>query len=264
MIGGFIAAFIFAQFISVGGYLLPPRMGLRDRRSCSSSPSCSGGRAGCWEASRDARRCPGSGWRALAPVPLTGIGNYPLHLMIMCLLWAFVYTSWALMGRLGMVSLGHGAFLGIGAYGVVMGWNHFGLSPWIGTAGRARDHRGGGLRDRLSVLPAQDRRALFRAGHARAVGGGAHDHRRAARPDRRLARRHAQHRARRLGLVAGGAAVLVQGGVVLHRPRPSGWPDCGSGRGWTARWRGWRWRRSARRRTPPRRSASTSRGSSWA
>ena len=31
-----------------------------------------------------------------------------------------------------MVSFGHGAFLGIGAYVVVMGWNHFGLSPWLG------------------------------------------------------------------------------------------------------------------------------------
>ena len=35
-------------------------------------------------------------------------------------------------GRLGLVSLGHGAFLGIGAYVVVMGWNHYGLSPWLG------------------------------------------------------------------------------------------------------------------------------------
>jgi branched-chain amino acid transport system permease protein len=65
-------------------------------------------------------------------VPLLGIGNYPLHLMILCLLWAFVYTGWAIMGRLGMVSLGHGAFLGIGAYGVVMAWNHWGVSPWFG------------------------------------------------------------------------------------------------------------------------------------
>jgi branched-chain amino acid transport system permease protein len=65
-------------------------------------------------------------------VPLTGIGNYPLHLMILCLLWAFVYTGWAIMGRLGMVSLGHGAFLGIGAYVVVMAWNHWGVSPWLG------------------------------------------------------------------------------------------------------------------------------------
>jgi len=73
-----------------------------------------------------------AGLALLAAVPLTGMGNYPLHLAIMCLLWAFVYTSWALMGRLGMVSLGHGAFLGIGAYVVVMAWNHYGLSPWLG------------------------------------------------------------------------------------------------------------------------------------
>jgi len=68
----------------------------------------------------------------LAAAPLAGMGNYPLHLFIMSLLWAFVYTGWAIMGRLGMVSLGHGAFLGIGAYVVVMGWNHYGLSPWFG------------------------------------------------------------------------------------------------------------------------------------
>lgn len=73
-----------------------------------------------------------TGVMALALVPLSGIGDYPLHLVIMCLLWGFVYTSWAIMGRLGMVSLGHGAFLGIGAYVVVMAWNHYGLSPWIG------------------------------------------------------------------------------------------------------------------------------------
>jgi branched-chain amino acid transport system permease protein len=75
---------------------------------------------------------PWLGVAALALVPLGGIGDYPLHLVIMCLLWGFVYTSWAIMGRLGMVSLGHGAFLGIGAYAVVMGWNHYGLSPWMG------------------------------------------------------------------------------------------------------------------------------------
>jgi branched-chain amino acid transport system permease protein len=77
------------------------------------------------------RAAPWIGLALLAAVPLLGIGNYPLHLLIMCLLWAFVYTSWALMGRLGMTSLGHGAFLAIGAYGVVMAWNLFGLSPWL-------------------------------------------------------------------------------------------------------------------------------------
>ena len=69
----------------------------------------------------------------LAAVPFYGIGNYPLHLVIMCLLWGYVYTSWSIMGRLGMVSFGHGAFLGIGAYSVVMLWNHFGVSPWLGA-----------------------------------------------------------------------------------------------------------------------------------
>jgi branched-chain amino acid transport system permease protein len=73
------------------------------------------------------------GLAALALVPFTGIGNYPLHLVIMCLLWGYVYNSWAIMGRLGMVSIGHGAFLGIGAYVAVMGWNHFGMSPWLST-----------------------------------------------------------------------------------------------------------------------------------
>ncbi len=70
---------------------------------------------------------------ALAAAPLAGLGDYPLHLMILCLLWAFVYTGWAVMGRLGMVSLGHGAFLGVGAYVVVMGWNHYHVSPWLGV-----------------------------------------------------------------------------------------------------------------------------------
>ena len=73
------------------------------------------------------------GLAVLALVPLSGIGNYPLHLIIICLLWSYVYTSWSIMGRLGLVSFGHGAFLGIGAYSVVMLWNHFGVSPWLGA-----------------------------------------------------------------------------------------------------------------------------------
>ncbi|MBV9191350.1 MAG: branched-chain amino acid ABC transporter permease [Betaproteobacteria bacterium] len=59
--------------------------------------------------------------------------NYPLHLAILVLLWGYIYTSWSLMGRLGLVSFGHGAFMGIGAYTVVMLWNSYSLSPWIGA-----------------------------------------------------------------------------------------------------------------------------------
>jgi len=80
-----------------------------------------------------AKLAPWIGVALLAAIPATGIGNYPLHLIIMCLLWAYVYTSWSVMGRLGMVSFGHGAFLGIGSYAVVMLWNHYDVSPWIGA-----------------------------------------------------------------------------------------------------------------------------------
>jgi branched-chain amino acid transport system permease protein len=45
----------------------------------------------------------------------------------------FIYTSWALMGRLGLVSLGHGAFMGIGAYVTVMLWNLHGMPPLVGA-----------------------------------------------------------------------------------------------------------------------------------
>lgn len=68
----------------------------------------------------------------LAAIPLLGLSDYHLHVLIRILLWAFVYTAWSIMGRFGLVSLGHGAFLGIGAYTVTMLWNHYGLSPWFG------------------------------------------------------------------------------------------------------------------------------------
>jgi branched-chain amino acid transport system permease protein len=68
----------------------------------------------------------------LALIPLMGLSDYHLHVLILILLWAFIYTGWSIMGRFGLVSLGHGAFLGIGAYAVTMLWNHFGITPWLG------------------------------------------------------------------------------------------------------------------------------------
>ena len=64
--------------------------------------------------------------------PFAGFSGYVLHLAIMILIWGTVYTAWSLMGRFGLVSLGHGAFLGVGAYVVTMLWNHAGVSPWFG------------------------------------------------------------------------------------------------------------------------------------
>jgi branched-chain amino acid transport system permease protein len=39
-----------------------------------------------------------------------------MHMMVVILIWSFAYTSWSVMGRFGLVSLGHGGFMGVGAY----------------------------------------------------------------------------------------------------------------------------------------------------
>ncbi len=46
--------------------------------------------------------------------------------------WPCLYTSWSMMGRFGLVSLGHGGFMGIGAYVTALLWNYLHVSPWIG------------------------------------------------------------------------------------------------------------------------------------
>jgi branched-chain amino acid transport system permease protein len=62
-----------------------------------------------------------------------GLGQYALHVLIQIFIWSFIGQAWSLMGRFGLVSLGHGAFLGLGAYTVALLWNFFHLTPWIGA-----------------------------------------------------------------------------------------------------------------------------------
>jgi branched-chain amino acid transport system permease protein len=72
---------------------------------------------------------------ALGPVlPMGGMRQYALHVLIQILVWSFIGGAWSLMGRFGLVSLGHGAFLGLGAYTVTLLWNVYGLTPWFGGA----------------------------------------------------------------------------------------------------------------------------------
>jgi branched-chain amino acid transport system permease protein len=66
-------------------------------------------------------------------VPLGGLRSYVLHVVIQIFIWSFIGTAWSLMGRFGLVSLGHGAFLGIGAYTTTLLWNAYGLTPWLGA-----------------------------------------------------------------------------------------------------------------------------------
>ncbi|NQW11471.1 MAG: branched-chain amino acid ABC transporter permease [Alphaproteobacteria bacterium] len=74
----------------------------------------------------------GVGLLAVLIFPALGFSDYVLHIAISILIWGFIYTGWSIMGRFGLVSLGHGAFMGIGAYVVTMLWNHAGITPWIG------------------------------------------------------------------------------------------------------------------------------------
>ena len=50
----------------------------------------------------------------LFALPFIGVETYALHLIIVILIWSFAYTGWSIMGRFGLVSLVHGAFMSIG------------------------------------------------------------------------------------------------------------------------------------------------------
>ncbi|MCC8428217.1 branched-chain amino acid ABC transporter permease [Reyranella aquatilis] len=74
----------------------------------------------------------GVGLAALVALPFVYRDPYHLHILVLILIWSFAYTSWSMMGRFGLVSLGHGGFMGVGAYVTALLWNHLGVSPWIG------------------------------------------------------------------------------------------------------------------------------------
>ena len=48
---------------------------------------------------------------ALIALPFVYREPYHLHILILILIWSFAYTSWSMMGRFGLVSLGHGGFI---------------------------------------------------------------------------------------------------------------------------------------------------------
>jgi branched-chain amino acid transport system permease protein len=72
------------------------------------------------------------GLAALIALPFVYRDPYHLHILVLILIWSFAYTAWSIMGRFGLVSLGHGGFMGVGAYITALLWNHLGVSPWIG------------------------------------------------------------------------------------------------------------------------------------
>jgi branched-chain amino acid transport system permease protein len=71
---------------------------------------------------------------AVAPyVPIGVMREYTIHVLVQIFIWSFIGGAWSLMGRFGLTSLGHGAFLGLGAYTSTLLWNFFGLTPWLGA-----------------------------------------------------------------------------------------------------------------------------------
>jgi branched-chain amino acid transport system permease protein len=65
--------------------------------------------------------------------PVLSPGQFLLHLMIMIFMHAVISQSWNIIGGFsGQISLGHGAFFGIGAYASSFFYVEFGLTPWIG------------------------------------------------------------------------------------------------------------------------------------
>ncbi len=62
------------------------------------------------------------------------IGNpYILLIMTLVPIWATLGVSWNVFsGYSGLLSFGHAAFFGLGAYTVAVAYAKFGISPWIG------------------------------------------------------------------------------------------------------------------------------------
>ena len=59
--------------------------------------------------------------------------SFAKHILILTLLYAFLGTGWNLMcGYAGRLSLGHAAFVAVGAYASLLLFRHFNLTPWIG------------------------------------------------------------------------------------------------------------------------------------
>ncbi len=69
---------------------------------------------------------------AFLTLPIYG-GDYVLEVLIIVLWFAYMGTCWNIIGGYaGLLSLGHGTFVGIGAYTSTLLFESWGLTPWIG------------------------------------------------------------------------------------------------------------------------------------
>jgi branched-chain amino acid transport system permease protein len=69
----------------------------------------------------------------LALLPLIIHNDYYLNILTICLIYAALASTWNLMvGYAGILSFGHQAFYGLGAYFSAIITIHLGVSPWLG------------------------------------------------------------------------------------------------------------------------------------
>ncbi|HBQ87027.1 MAG TPA: branched-chain amino acid ABC transporter permease, partial [Syntrophomonas sp.] len=69
----------------------------------------------------------------LAIVGFVPIPVHIKHILILTLFYAYMGTAWNIMcGYAGRLSLGHSAFVAIGAYTTLILFRQIGLSPWLG------------------------------------------------------------------------------------------------------------------------------------
>src|SRR5262249_57172188 len=89
----------------LGGRPLPrPRVGLRLRLRLLHRDDVRAAR-GADGPSLVSRALPWIGGAALAALPFVYQQPYPLHILVIILIWSFAYTSWSVMRRFGLVSL---------------------------------------------------------------------------------------------------------------------------------------------------------------
>ncbi len=60
--------------------------------------------------------------------------RFHVRVLTLAVVWALAGVAWNLMAKAGQISLGHSAFVGIGAYGFTILLRGGGTSPWIGMA----------------------------------------------------------------------------------------------------------------------------------
>ena len=60
--------------------------------------------------------------------------RFHVRVLTLAIVWALAGVAWNLMAKAGQISLGHSAFVGIGAYGFTVLLREGGMSPWTGMA----------------------------------------------------------------------------------------------------------------------------------